>query len=689
MGGAIGNPTPEPANGRGIDETFYQDVGQQARAQERSSGRPELRLDLPGYEVKSSLGQGAYGHVWLAVQENTGREVAVKVFSRHKGLDWPLLKREVGKLVQVLSERRIVHLLAVGWDADPPYYIMEYVSGGSLAARLDGKSMPADEAIPLFSEVAEALVYLHSKAILHCDLKPSNVLLDDRGQVRLADFGQARLSDEEGPPAGTLFYMAPELTDGKARPDVRSDIYSLGAVLYTMLTGKPPYAGATSTRDLASTGTMSDRLQRYRDIIAASSSPADHHHVAGVDKALATIVDRCLHRDPDERFANVQQVLDALAARERHHAQRPLIAFGALGPAALLMAIFVIGYWAWHATLKKANQTVTRQALDNNRELVGAAAAVVDSKLSGIQRRVDREAQSRELANLLAEANKDKSRRKDLQQRIQAYTSELYKKYQPLKEYNSWFVADRDAILWARFPEDPKLIGEPFPYREWFNGRGNYEADNIPPDARRPRDATSFTEAYTSKASMKKTVISVGSPVKSADGKIVGVLAATFEPKRFNVWLENTESRISGDDCPSRFLVLINHRGQVVRHPCLSAEPLNIPVRRALFRDRPEVKALLRRKAAESYQDPLHPGTLYLAAASGLKENRSWFVIVQQNQSLALEPVHELNEQFDKLAWSAAAAGLAVVAALWLVLFQVIRAASTTLKRAKPAGKRS
>ena len=190
------------------DHTVVQGESERARSKDRSAELPEP--EVPGYDVKRRLGAGSYGEVWLAIQKNTGREVAIKFFSRFKGLDWPLLKREVGKLVEVLGERRVVHLLQVGWDAEPPYYVMEYLPGGSLAERLSGRAIPVKETVDVFREVAEALVYLHGKAILHCDLKPANVLLDDHNQIRLADFGQACLSSEAGPAAGTLFYMAPE-----------------------------------------------------------------------------------------------------------------------------------------------------------------------------------------------------------------------------------------------------------------------------------------------------------------------------------------------------------------------------------------------------------------------------------------------------------------------------------------------
>lgn len=688
MSGAAGRAIPEPFEPGGIDETLGQDETKEANARERSSGRAETRLELPGYELQKPLGRGAYGEVWLAVQENTGREVAVKVFSRNKGLDWPLLKREVGKLVQVLSERRIVHLLAVGWDAEPPYYIMEYVRGGSLADRLRDHPMSVEEAVPLFREVAEALVYLHSKAILHCDLKPSNVLLDDRGQVRLADFGQARLSEEEGPPAGTLFYMAPEMTDPKARADVRSDIYSLGAMLFTMLTGKAPYAGAGSTRDLASTSTLNDRLQRYRDILAGLPQPVEHHTVAGVDKPLAAIIDRCLRRDPAERFSNVQQVLDALASRDRRRAQRPLIVLGALGPAVLLAGLFVIGAWAWKATQREADRTLTQQALDSNHEMARMVAAAVDYRLTGITSRVSKEAEKNKLVSLMTEAAEaGPGASKDLGKRLQVYMEALEEQYGG-RTFFSWYVAGQDAYLWARSPFDAKVIGHVFADREWFNGEGNLP--QAPPQAS-PRRATGLSLVYSSKAQGHPLVFSAASPIKSAGGAVLGVLAASVDVIAFNRWLSAADGSRTSNGCPSRFMTLINHRGQLLRHPCprggSSGGVPKFPVERKDFRDKPEVSRLLLAAMDESYEDLLRPGERYLAAAAELKENPGWYVIVQQEQKAALGPVHELTEQFDRLRWSAAAVGLVMVLALWLVLFRMIRAAPHP-RAVSPAGPR-
>ena len=264
------------------EQTVVQDEAERLRSKDRSSflSRPEV----PGYEVETLLGAGSYGEVWLALQKNTGRKVAIKFFSRFKGLDWPLLQREVGKLVEVLSERRVVHLLQVGWDADPPYYVMEYLAGGSLADKIAERPLPAKDAVRVFRDVAEALVYLHGKAILHCDLKPANVLLDDRNQIRLADFGQARLSSEEGPAIGTLFYMAPEQTETgrdptSARTSIRSVLSSIRCSLGSLPTQRRrraigSRAAARPRNGSRAIASSSRRLPLRRRTIVAKTSIA-------------------------------------------------------------------------------------------------------------------------------------------------------------------------------------------------------------------------------------------------------------------------------------------------------------------------------------------------------------------------------------------------------------------------------
>src|SRR5688500_15059347 len=234
-----------------VERTLPQSGEDLRRAQERSLQRLRPPTQVPGYEPERFLGAGAYGEVWVAVDRNTGRRVAIKFYAHRGGLDWSLLSREVEKLAFLFADRYVVQLIDVAWEADPPYYIMEFLEQGSLEDRLETGAMPVGQAVAMFREIATGLAHSHGKGVLHCDLKPANVLLDQDFRPRLADFGQSRLSHEQTPALGTLFYMAPEQADLEAAPDVRWDVYALGALLHSMLTGQPPYRTAQAATEIA------------------------------------------------------------------------------------------------------------------------------------------------------------------------------------------------------------------------------------------------------------------------------------------------------------------------------------------------------------------------------------------------------------------------------------------------------
>src|SRR5258708_26001191 len=150
---------------------------------------------------------------------------------------------------------------------------MEFLKNGSLAGLLERGALPVNEAVRIATAVATALVHAHQHGILHCDVKPANVLLDGEFAPRLADFGQARLSHEQSPALGTLFYMAPEQADLAAVPDPRWDVYALGAILHCMLVVDPPHPTADVAKDLETAADLPDRLARYRQAIPNSPLP--------------------------------------------------------------------------------------------------------------------------------------------------------------------------------------------------------------------------------------------------------------------------------------------------------------------------------------------------------------------------------------------------------------------------------
>src|SRR5262249_26219864 len=156
----------------------------------------------------------------------------------------------------------------------------EFMENGSLEDQLRTHRPSVQEAVAIFREVAVALVHAHDKGILHCDLKPANILLDNERKPRLADFGQSRLTNEMSPALGTLFYRAQEQAARTAAPDARWDVYALGAVMYRMWTGAPPHRRDASAATITS-GTLEDQLAAYRKLILHSPKPSAHREVRG------------------------------------------------------------------------------------------------------------------------------------------------------------------------------------------------------------------------------------------------------------------------------------------------------------------------------------------------------------------------------------------------------------------------
>ena len=178
--------------------TQHQTDGDHDRSRHLSMQSTDSHADIPGVQITRLLGTGAYGEVWVGIDKNTNRQVAVKFFHHQSGVDWQLLSKEVEKLVSLATQRYVVQLLDVGWDASPPYYVMEYLEDGSLDQFIKATdSISIQQAVELFHDITTGLTHAHNKGILHCDLKPANIILAVDGEPRITDFGLARDAEDD------------------------------------------------------------------------------------------------------------------------------------------------------------------------------------------------------------------------------------------------------------------------------------------------------------------------------------------------------------------------------------------------------------------------------------------------------------------------------------------------------------
>ncbi len=205
------------------------------------------------YVIRRLLQQGGMSSVYLAYDEYTCTTVVLKIMdvqsdSVEESEQLAQFRRE-RRIMRSLRHEHILPLLAAGRQGSYAFLVMPYMSGGTLKDRLEQGPLAPEEAHAVFTQLADALQYMHCYGILHRDIKPANILLDDNGLVYLADFGIASYIDESaiernGRVMGTPIYMAPELCYGHA--SVSSDVYALGILLYQMLTGQAPFEGTDS-----------------------------------------------------------------------------------------------------------------------------------------------------------------------------------------------------------------------------------------------------------------------------------------------------------------------------------------------------------------------------------------------------------------------------------------------------------
>jgi predicted Ser/Thr protein kinase/tetratricopeptide (TPR) repeat protein len=265
-----------------------------------STSRPEI----PGYTILGALGEGGMGAVYLAEETALGRRVAIKVISgRIAGSTQSKARflREARTLATV-EHPHVVRVYSFGEVGGRPYLAMEYVEGETLADRIAAGPLPVDDALRITRDVVDALEAAWEKKIVHRDIKPSNILIDKRNRVRVADFGLAKGTmnadsdvslTQSGLMIGTPHYISPEQAQGK-ESDFRADFYSLGIMLFHMLTGERPFEGSTPVAIVAQH--LHEPVPRRRDLPAHAEE----------------LIQWLTQKDPEKRPSSHRELLDAI-----------------------------------------------------------------------------------------------------------------------------------------------------------------------------------------------------------------------------------------------------------------------------------------------------------------------------------------------------------------------------------------
>ena len=262
------------------------------------------------YRLESRVASGGMATVYVAVDETLQRQVAIKLMNREVATDSDQLERfrREARSVAQLSHPHIVGVIDAGEDEGRPYIVLEYVEGETLKQRIRREGpLPIPEAVAYAIEIARALGCAHNHQIVHRDVKPQNVLIDEEGSAKVTDFGIARTLDEDGLTAdgrvlGTTDYVSPEQALGRL-VTTQSDLYSLGVVLYEMVTGEVPFTADTQ---------VAVAMKHVRDQL-----PDVQAKRADVSAALAAVIDHATAKRLEDRYADDRELIadleDALA----------------------------------------------------------------------------------------------------------------------------------------------------------------------------------------------------------------------------------------------------------------------------------------------------------------------------------------------------------------------------------------
>jgi serine/threonine-protein kinase len=326
------------------------------------------------YDLLGNLGRGGMGVVYKARDRRLNRIVALKLIlaGTHAGTDALERFRREAEAVARLNHPNIVQVYEVGEEAGQPYITLEYLAGGNLAERIGNKPQAPRWAAGLIATLAEAISEVHQSALVHRDLKPGNILLTLEGQPKINDFGLAKFLDDgkemtvSGAIVGTPEYMSPEQAEGKRKKvGPAADVYALGAILYKLLTGDPPFHGDT-------------QLDTVMQVMVEDPLPP-HTLASGIPRDLEAICLKCLEKQPHDRYTDARALARDLRRYLRGEAvhARPQLWWGHVwlwcrrNPSWAFCILAVVLGTCWgvgQAIWTMSNYHRTMQQWDNNQQ---------------------------------------------------------------------------------------------------------------------------------------------------------------------------------------------------------------------------------------------------------------------------------------------------------------------------------
>jgi serine/threonine-protein kinase len=332
----------------------------------------KVGTQLGSLEITSLLGRGGMGEVYRATDKKLKREVAIKILPGEFSNDADRLNRfqREAEVLASLNHPNIAGIYDVQEANETRFLVLELVEGDTLADRIRRGPIPADEILEIAKSIAEALEAAHEKGVVHRDLKPANIKITPAGQVKVLDFGLAKVFERNGTPdlsnsptmlsasvpgviIGTAGYMSPEQAKG-AQTDQRTDLFSLGSVLYEMLTGRQAFGGETVSEILAS---------------VLKSEPDPSPLPANLNPRIRELLGRCLEKNPKNRWqaagdirVELQSIEDAPVTEEKPSRSQPLWKSAVLVAIGLMLsaAIGGLAVWKWRQSVSLA---VTRFSL--------------------------------------------------------------------------------------------------------------------------------------------------------------------------------------------------------------------------------------------------------------------------------------------------------------------------------------